>query len=48
MYKKTKPQSKRRDFVEVQKQMTEQVVPNKKKYNRKKEKRNEQKQRKEV
>lgn len=39
--KKPKHDNKRRDFVEVQKRMTEQVVPSKKKYNRKKEKRNE-------
>jgi len=40
--KKKRPKDKRRsEFVEVQKRMTEQVVPNKKKYNRNKEKRNE-------
>lgn len=39
--KKKLSKDKRRDFVEVQKRMTEQVVPSKKKYNRSKEKRNE-------
>lgn len=38
-HRTNKPQSKRREFVEVQKRMTEQVVQSKKKYSRKKEKR---------